>query len=450
MVLGCSDKDDTSQTDSSPPISPSACDPALEETGSPIVAFDSNPPKNLLVISIDTLRRDRIGRYQSDNLTPFFDGILDQSVALDDFRVCANWTLPGVTCAMVGQSTLEIGVEPMYADQENSPEYLDDELETLTTWLANTGFSTALVTTSKLFSDDRPVGNDFATVRYNGDVPAWWVVEEGVEMATTLKQSESPWYLHLHFRDPHSPFAPPLEYQGALADADLGDLDPRTTEGIAAIARGWSDLSGPELASVMANTNALYDGEVRYLDDQLSILWTALTEMGALDDTLVVFWSDHGEQFFEHGAFQHGKSLHMGEANGIGMFWAANLDAVAWSAPTEQKDIAPTILHALNIDIPAQITGVPVGTALSDRVRISTTTRNQTIPIHSIERYGHRMLYDWTGDKKYYFIPNDPSEDVNLYDANDPNVVCLWELLSPAIELVDAARAGISPQSPHP
>jgi arylsulfatase A-like enzyme len=397
------------------------------------------------VISIDTLRRDALGRYGGGDTTPFLDQVFENSVALDDFRACANWTLPGMTCAMIGQSTLELGVEPMFPDPEGDPDYLDEDLETLATWMKASGFSTALVSASKLMSDARPIANGFDEVNAIYEAVADWVSTTTIDTITPFLSGTDPWYLHVHFRDPHSPFNPPEAYQGDLAGVDIGENDPRTDEGMDHITTNWRTLSEESLAAVQENALSLYAGEVRYVDDTIANLWTLLSGAGALEHTLVVFWSDHGEQFFEHNRFQHGKSMHVGEAGAIAAFWAHGLTPVAWEGPTLQQDIVPTVLDVFGIAVPETVSGFTVGSAPADRVRISTTMQRQIVPIHSVERHHHRMLYGWDGAMSYYRTDKDPEETNNLYDAENENIGCLWDFLKPAIDMVDAERAGMEP-----
>ena len=451
-LLACpspTDKSDTN-TDSNSSTSEtrlSACGEETGATGNSALTFTGDPPTNLLVISIDTLRRDALGRYGGGDSSPFLDQVFENSVVLDDFRACANWTLPGMTCAMIGQSTLELGVEPMFPDpdEEGEAEYLDDDLETLATWLKAAGFSTALVSASKLMSDQRPIGNGFDEVSAIWEAVADWVSTTTIETAGPLISGTEPWYLHVHFRDPHAPFSPPEAYQGDLAGVDMGENDPRTQEGMDNIKTNWRHLSEESLADLREDALSLYAGEVRYVDDTIANLWTVLSDAGALDDTLVVFWSDHGEQFFEHGRFQHGKSVHFGEAGAIAAFWANGLTPVAWDGPTLQQDIVPTVLDVFGIAVPEAVSGFTVGSAPADRVRITTTTQRLAVPIHSVERYHHLMLYGWDGATSYYHTDEDPEETNNLYTANNEDIACLWDFLRPAIGLVDTERTSTSP-----
>ncbi len=463
--LGCSEspnKDSGEEGVTSPgsstlePATRSACDDS-GAAGSSALVFDGARPRNLLVISIDTLRVGDLGRYTGLDVSPVLDGILDDAVVADDMRSCANWTLPGVTCAMTGRNALEMGLEPMYSDILNDPDYLPRDLETLATWMKRAGYNAGLVTSSKLFSHDKPLGNDFDDERFLSDGGALWVVDEGLDLLsgyqTAVKDVGVPWYLHLHFRDPHAPYNPPEAYQGDLAGADIGTYDPRTEEGMQEIHGGWQGLSSADLDTLREHIKTLYRGEITYMDAQIARLWSELDSRGALDDTLVVFWSDHGEQFFEHDAFEHGESLHVRETGALGAFWSRNLAANAWSGPALLEDIPATVLEAMGIAAPtgeAEMSGVVLGVAPETRARVSASTDGRNVPIHMVDRSGHRLLYSWTGEKAYYRLDVDPTEAQNRYDSSDENVVCLWDILTPSLALVDAERAEREPADAGP
>lgn len=443
MVLACSATPDTG-AESECPVS---AEPGEERA----LVFSDERPTRVLGISIDTLRRDRIGRYSGLDTTPFMDQVLAEGVTLDDFRTCANWTLPGLTCAMTGQSTLDLGVEPLASSLSERPEPLPEDLETLATWLDDAGYETRLVSAAKLFSQEQPIANGFDRVHFNGELQAEKLVDAAlVEAADLAALDDTPFYLQVHFRDPHSPYAPPDAYQATLAGAELGEMDPRTSEGMKAIRKGWETLGAQEREELATVLFTLYDGELRYLDDQLGRLWAGLDELGLLDDTLVVFWSDHGEQFFDHDRFEHGQSLHRSEAAAVGGLWARALEPGAFTGPTEQVDLVPTVLDALGLPIPDAVTGIPIGSVAEDRVRISATVNHRDEPTFTVDREDQRLFYNWTGKRALYDLVDDPGEHRDIYDDTDPTVACLWSFLEPALALVDRAKAEGEPTLPGP
>lgn len=420
----------------------SACGPDAEPGPERFVAFDGPPPKNIIMISIDTLRRDRVGRYSGHPHMPFLDARLAESVSLDNMLACANWTLPAVYCVINGHQMIEAGLEPLDPARIEDPTYLSGELPTLASHLQDAGWSTTLVTTAKLLSDQLPTGNGFQDVVFNNAMNAGAVTAATQEALNTLRgrAGDAPWFLHVHFRDPHAAYNPPGRYQGDLEGVDLTPYDPRTRDGVITIGAEMSSLGAAERREVLDNLEQLYAGELKYLDDEMALMWSAWEDSGILSDALVVFWSDHGEQFFEHGGFQHGATLHQEEALAIGAFWAEGLPAAAVVAPTFQTDIPATLLELYGIDMPTS--GFPVGAVGADRVRVSVARDKSLRPLFSVDRQGHRLLYRWDGARAYYQTPTDPAETVDRYDAADQNVVCLWEHLTPMLGLVDQTTLG--------
>jgi hypothetical protein len=149
-----------------------ACGPVEAPGEGRALDFDGAPPANLIIISIDTLRRDRVGRYSGGDDTPFLDSRLASGVALDDLMACANWTLPGVFCAVTGRSMGEAGMEPIDPARLEEVGYFPEEMGTLAGWLAEAGWATALVTTSKLFSAALPTGRGYDEEVFDSDMDA--------------------------------------------------------------------------------------------------------------------------------------------------------------------------------------------------------------------------------------------------------------------------------------
>jgi arylsulfatase A-like enzyme len=438
-LTACSDGTDESTPDACAPVDPVAIAPLVQLTDRPV---------NVLGISIDTLRRDDVGLYAGTETTPWLDGLLQDAVVLDDLRACANWTLPGVTCTQTGQSTLALGLEPLQADAGAETSPLPPDLETLASWLGDAGLSSHLVTAAKPFSDHHPVANGFDRVVLDSKAPAERLVDLALRVAADL--GESPWYLQVHFRDPHHPYAPPEAYQGEWLGVSLGEFDPRVAGSQAALRRGWDGLDADEQTVLLDAMHGLYEGELRYLDDQLARLWSALDAEGLLANTLVVIWSDHGEQFFEHGAYGHGRSLHGDEARVLGALLAPGLTPARWSGPSSQQDWVPTILEALGLSIPEAVSGTVLGMAEADRVRISATTDGQGLPIFTVDRDGVRLYYSWNGARSLHRLDEDPAENDDLYAERPDDVACLWASLEPALARIDRARVPGEPVDPGP
>ena len=176
---------------------------------------------------------------------------------------------------------------------------------------------------------------------------------------------------------------------------------------------------------------------MRWLDAQLAITWDELEAKGLLDDTLVVVWTDHGEQFYERGHQTHAYQLFAEEVDGYAMFWAANLKPGLWTEPTTAIDLAPTILDALSVPIPDLVTGEVAGTADPMRPRYATTTARLG-GISSVERGGLELMFEWDGGLQAFDRHIDPAQQVDILDLNDPAQAELWELLRERVEAESA------------
>ncbi len=422
-----------------------ACDAALdcpEPTGSgaPGLVFETRRPVDVIAISIDTLRKDAVGRYSGGGDTPFLDELLAESVVLDDFRACSSWTLPGMACAMTGQSTVDLGVEPL-ALGDSADEKLPDDLETLATALSDAGYQTHLISASWLVTTATALGNGYAKDQFLSGGDAERVTERAMVVADALSRDEElPFFLHIHYRDPHSPYEPPDEYAGDVGE--LGDLDPRTEAGIREIQDNWHKLSGDEQDELVGVIEQLYAGEVRYTDAMIGELWEALEAMGALEETLVVLWSDHGEQFWEHSSFQHAWAHHGEEGDAIAALWAPTLFANPWDGPTLQQDLVPTVLDALDLPAIEGCTGHVVGTAPSPRTRLAVTVRDGEPASLSAEQGTHRLHYWWDGEASFYDLESDPAETDDIYRRRDRDLRCLWRDLEAEIERIGEDELG--------
>ncbi len=396
-------------------------------------SFYGTAPKNLLVISLDTFRRDHMARYgDTRSLTPFLDGIAENSLALDDHQSCSNWTYPGVVCAMDGRSPLEYGFVPSFARDP-----LPDR-GTLASWLSDAGYHTIMITSNGWLYDDTNVAYGYDYADHPSGDGAIGIYEEGRDLLLdAISGGADPWFLHIHLKEPHTPYSPPVSYLDGL-DAlepvpyNLDDFDEHYDA-----ASEWSSLTEEEKALLLEHLTIRYTGELRYLDDLLQQIWIDLTARGLLKDTLVVFWTDHGEQFWEHDYQAHARGLNQEENASFAFFWADNIVPASWTEPTTHADIAPTILSILGVDIPDVVSGSPAGTADPDRPIFSFTQANLGV-LQSVRRGEYKMIYRWgNGEKSLYNLSEDPAEATNLYSADDPVVGYLWDLLGPQVELME-------------
>ena len=405
--------------------------------------FVGEAPSNLLMISIDTLRKDHMGRYGGTGLTPFLDQIAAQGVALDDHMTCSNWTLDATTCTLIGAFPSEVGVIPELVEGQIA-RGVPGGTPMLASWLGWSGFHSVLASSNALLSHVYNNAQGFDEVYLApkaGLTPALDVAEVGI--ATLQAADPERWYLHLHLMEPHQPYVPPDSYlQGLDALAPI-EQDLTTKAGHNAALVASTEMTPEEVALLTQHMQLRYAGEVAWLDAQLSQIWASLDREGLLDDTLVVFWTAHGAAFFERGYQTHAWTLFGEENDGVALFWADNIEPQAWTGPTSSTDLVPTILRVFELPRPHRVTGLALGDAPDDRARFASAAGKMGV-VQSVRQGTDKLHFAW-GDEAWvdfgdgrgihwFDVAADPQEAVDRYDKSDPTVVRLWELLLPRID----------------
>jgi arylsulfatase A-like enzyme len=461
LALGCrpSTTGDAPPTDGPAPSTHSA--PSAPHTGasspSPALVFDGPPPRNLVVLSVDTLRRDHVSRYDPEgrNLTPFLDARMDEGVAVDDWMHCANWTVAASTCLAAGRSLVDLAPEldmvPVLTDALRlvRPVAPHDGLATV---LSADGWDTRLFTANGWFGPFSGAVPGFASVDNPGHVGTDALTFRAMADLTE-RPLRAPFYLHVHGFEPHDPYLPPDRLRDPTVPPPPVPLDTEAQQ--EAVADRWASFDADEQALLLLNVHDRYQAEVRWYDEQLAALWARLEDAGVLDDALVVFHSDHGEAFYDdHGYFGHGGTLHPEENLGFLVFWARNLVPGATSAPAVAADLAPTILTALGRPVPERMTGIPVGAAPPDRVRTAFTAAVLG-PSNAARKGDELMLFQWLVPSAPIVrcnLASDPRCQSNAYraDAVTPLDRELWAAIEAEARAVEAVVTRDDPRHPTP
>ncbi len=415
---------------------------ATSETGAPPAApreplvAPPMAPRDLVMISVDTLRRDHVGALAGrGDLTPNLDALLGESVLLAAHQSCANWTYASVMCALAGRSTVDIGYDPpVNPEKAAAPPPLPVAPGFLPEMLRDAGFDRGLVAANQILCADTGIGVGHRLLDCAGGDAAT-VVDKSLSMAEALDASGRR-FLHVHLMDPHMPYSPPEAYLGGLDALGTTRWDLGTTDGANQALEAWPTLDAAERELVEAHIRVRYEGEVRYLDDQLAVLMDGLAERGLLEDALVVFWADHGEQLFERDHLGHGSSLHVEENASVLAFAADGVAPVRWEEPTTHADLVPTVLSALGVEPPPNLTGFAVGTASAHRPVFALQTHVYDAPRQSVTLDGWRLIYRWDGPRWLYDVRTDPEEHIDLHDRQEAVEQRLWLALLPELERV--------------
>jgi arylsulfatase A-like enzyme len=244
--------------------------------------------------------------------------------------------------------------------------------------------------------------------------------------------------------EPHAAYDPPQE--NIIGEENVEpwpeDLTNRDTHYHAR--DEWPDMPPGDQELLEANLRLLYDGEIRTIDERLASVWAEMEAEGYLDDTLVVIWNDHGEQFWEHDHQTHAFAMHGEENDGFAIFWSRNIVPQHYVGPTSAIDLVATVLDLFGIDRPPEITGYPVGTAPADRPRFAESLARLG-GVNMVFLDGLKMQFFWSGRVTLYDRNTDPLEQNDLYVPGDVRVMALWALLKPQAIAMEELVVGGSP-----
>ncbi len=289
--------------------------------------------QNLLLLTIDTLRADRLSCYGSRHLkTPHIDSLAERGTLFSRAFANTSTTLPSHTNILLGTTPLYHGVH------ENLNFIVSEELLTLAEHLKNHGYSTGafvgaypLDSRFGLSQGFDTYDDEYARLHYVNPASLERRAEAVVESALEwLEQQDSPWFLWIHCWDPHVPYEPPEPFKTQYRE------NP-------------------------------YEGEVAYVDFALGKLFDYMRENDLFDSTSVIFTGDHGEGLDQHGEETHG-------------FFAYN--STLWipliiSIPGKKQslvdlyvshvDIFPTVCDVLQLEKPSFLQGISLLPALDGK-----------------------------------------------------------------------------------
>ena len=269
------------------------------------------PPSkpDVVVVVVDTLRADHVGIYGHDRPTsPFMDALARDGIWFHRAYAASGWTLPSMTTMLSGLYPHQHLVGRL-AFRGTEFGKLDDGVVTLAETLKAQGYATGAVVNNTFTAPAFGIDQGFDLYDYQGATNTEHrSAEETVRAGLNwLDQTEGPGFLFLHFMEPHLNYAATDPHLGrfskdnpAAADVDLESLV------------GKSHRKTPPSPEVQEYVRQRYDEEILHVDDALRSLVKALKARNRWDRTILAITSDHGEEFWDHGGFEHGHTL-MGE-----------------------------------------------------------------------------------------------------------------------------------------
>jgi arylsulfatase len=276
-----------------------------------------NLVRRVILLTVDTLRTDALSCYGGSTPTPNIDAIARDSVLFERAISPAPWTLPAVASIMTG----------VYPAVHGATQYWSRvplELETLAERMKSAGYYTGAIGDNAFLTFDTNMSQGFDEYHFSAGCVAYpsfgsKILQRlfpsryvGVATSRHLTHMASKWlernadrkfFLWLHYFDPHLPYTPPPEFMPPgspppSVGPSLGDRNQ--------VISGYLGRTREERDWI----KALYMAEVRHVDACIGELVATLKRLGIYDDALLVFTSDHGEEFWEHGSFEHGHTLY--------------------------------------------------------------------------------------------------------------------------------------------
>lgn len=406
-----------------------ACGPETEDAAPSPVRVDvahllggaSTKQPSVILITIDTLRADRLSSYGSDRVaTPHIDRIAAEGIRFANASSTVPFTLPAHSSIMTGL------YPPSHGVRENVGYVLAPELVTLAERFRDGGYRTGGFVSAFVLDARWGIARGFDTYVDDFDLDAMAGANLGsvqragpetIGHALTWLDgagSEGPFFLWLHLFDPHDPYDPPepfrSEYQGRP-----------------------------------------YDGEVAYTDSLIGEFRSALEQRGLFDESLVVLTADHGEGLGDHGESYHGffvydTTVHVPLV--VRLPGAVEAGRVVVDA-VSHVDIAPTLIELLDLDGAGAAQGRSL---LPDMQGLPNPLAERGVyaeSFYALDHYGWAPLRSLrTAEHKYieapepelYALLEDPGELANvLLEERDLSRRLRAEALELAAELDRAA-----------
>ncbi len=350
---------------------------------------------NLLVITLDTTRADRIGAYgATDVATPVIDQLAREGVVFDHAMATAPLTLPAHCSIFTGRFPPEHGV------RDNGGFFLQPDQTTLAEVLEKDGFQTGAVVAAYVLDSKWGLDQGFDTYIDDFDLSK----VEGMSLGSVQRPGNEvvdkalPWlekvrsrrfFAWLHFYDPHTPYDPPEPFKTQYAGHP-------------------------------------YNGEIAFVDQQVGRVVDLLRQEGVLDRTVIAVIGDHGESLGEHGEEAHGFFIYE-SATRVPFIIRAPFSGLApgrhVADPVRSVDLVPTVLDLMGLPPLGGISGKTLVPLLTGAAR-TLDLEGYAEAMYPLHHYGWSELVALRAGRyklidaprpELYDLDQDPRETTNLF-----------------------------------
>lgn len=397
--------------------------------GAPRVGSHRSDAPTVVMVFIDTLRPDAMSLYgyERDTTAPLDERLADAAV-FTNARSIAPWTLPSARTALTGRKPEDWGQSvplPQRFHEQGAP----------------TAFLAGNIYLSTQFGLDR--GWDLHRVELwpsaddvTDDAIAWLDAHEGMGGL-----------LQVHYMDPHLPYLEPATHRSRYADAGPGTL--REQFHLSDVRKLGNRIDDDTKQWIRDR----YDNNIRYTADAVARL---LDRLG--DDDIVVLYSDHGEEFFEHTGFEHGHTLFDELLRVPLVVKAPGLKGGRNDTPVSLLDVAPTLTELADVDPLPEAEGwslVPLIEGDGDAVKaFEARPLGFGRTLYGDDAWGlvHKGMKYTTaqGAEALFNLALDPAEVTSL-SSHDPEVAVPYrELLPEALQMDVAVGWRFQPTDARP
>ena len=332
----------------------------------------TTPPRGVILIVADTLRRDHLDAYGYERATaPTVKWFAENGVLFQDNISQATWTKVSVSSILTSLYPTTHGIKDM-------PDRMPAGVHTLAEAYRSAGYATFATSsvpfTGKLTNLHQGVevlheSSSVPELDHSGSTTSRTYTDRLLEWIDI--HQEVPFFAFLHVFDPHSPFEPYAPYESLWLEPEELTAHRQDMETVKEfIEDGFFryqalpdqeeiEKSGVDIDTYVRREKAWYDASIRAMDLEIGRLLERLQQLGLDEDTLIVLISDHGEEFLEHGQHFHGYHAY-GEMLNVPliMWWPGGLPAGVEVETTVQSiDLMPTLLELSQLPVPENIQG---------------------------------------------------------------------------------------------
>jgi arylsulfatase A-like enzyme len=355
-------------------------------------------PQGVILIMADTLRRDHLNFYGYGRETaPFLTRLAEEGALFKDTIAQATWTKVSAPAIMTSLYPTAHGVKEF-------TDTLPAAANTMAEVFRSAGYATVSYSSVLFTGKFTNLHQGFEELHESTSVTDRESSKTAREYVDRLTQwlevhKDVPFFVFLHVFDPHDPYEPYPPYNGIWADLSKKEEHLEHLKKVREVIKdplmkNFGMPNRQELIQAGLNPDEYvgydkdwYDGSIRALDSEIARLHERLRMLGLSDKTLLVFTSDHGEEFLEHGKMFHGQSTYA-ELSQVPLFF--HLPGVVPSnvvieQTVETIDIMPTVLELAGLREPGELMGRSLVPQIAGRKETSPATSNRAGVAHANE-----------------------------------------------------------------